>query len=131
MSELTPLEVVLNFSNAMEIMDYDTALQYASENVEYINSPNTVTHGHAGIREVLEPFFAPIEENEFVIKRQLQDGNKVMLERLDRHKAPKGWFELPVAGVYEVENGKIVYWREYFDMETIRNDMMKMFGGGE
>ena len=76
----------------------------------------------------LPPFFAPIEENEFVILRQITDGNTVVLERLDRHRVPQGWFELPVTGIFEVNDGKITYWREYFDVETIRVSMEKLMG---
>ena len=109
-------------------MDFDAGVSYAAENIEYINSPGTLVRGHDGIRSVLEPFFAPIEENEFVILRQITDGNTVVLERLDRHRVPQGWFELPVTGIFEVNDGKITYWREYFDVETIRVSMEKLMG---
>ena len=31
--------------------------------------------------------------------------------------------ELPVAGVFELRDGKIVLWRDYFDLETIMKQM--------
>ena len=125
---MSPMAVVMAFSDAMEKMDFDTGLQYVADDLEYINSPGTAVRGPKGVRAVLEPFFAPIEENEFVIHRKGQEGNFVFLERLDRHRVPQGWFELPVAGIYEVHNGKITYWREYFDMETIQVAMQKLMG---
>ena len=128
MSDLSPLQTVRAFSDAMEKMRFDEGLRYAAEDIEYINSPETHATGHAGIREVLEPFFAPIEENEFILKRQIESGNQVVLERLDRHRVGTEWFELPVTGVYEVQNGKIVYWREYFDFNTIVSEMARIFG---
>ena len=54
--------------------------------------------------------------NEFIIKTMSVDGDTVFLERLDRHQLPNGWAELPVVGVFKVTNGKIVEWRDYFDM---------------
>jgi len=128
MAEDTPLQIVTAFMSEFEKMDFDAGVSYAAENIEYINSPGTLVRGHDGIRSVLEPFFAPIEENEFVILRQITDGNTVVLERLDRHRAPQGWFELPVTGIFEVNDGKITYWREYFDVETIRVSMEKLMG---
>jgi limonene-1,2-epoxide hydrolase len=74
--------------------------------------------GHAAVREVLEPFFAPIHENEFVILRRASDGPVVFVERLDRHRLDHGWRELPVVGVMEVHDGKITVWRDYFDLGT-------------
>lgn len=125
---ITPVDTVMSFSNAMEQMDFDTALQFVADDLIYTNSPNTTVHGPAGVREVLEPFFAPIEENTFVIQRRVAQDNLVVLERLDRHRVPQGWFELPVTGVYEVEDGKIKYWREYFDMGTILEAMEALMG---
>ena len=75
--------------------------------------------GPAGVRGVLEPFFAPTLANEFIILRELTDGKRVFLERLDRHQLKTGWVELPVAGVFEVENGQITVWHDYFDAATI------------
>jgi len=44
-------------------------------------------------------------------------GNLVMNERLDRFTPPTGKaYGLPVAGVFEVTNGKITAWRDYFCM---------------
>ncbi|MBX9883585.1 MAG: nuclear transport factor 2 family protein [Novosphingobium sp.] len=117
---MTPLETVKAFMKAMEPLDYDTALQYVADTLEYTNPPpiGTVT-GPAGVRAVLEPFFAPTLENEFRILRELAAGPVVMLERLDRHRLADKWVELPVTGVYEVHDGQITYWRDYFDAATI------------
>jgi limonene-1,2-epoxide hydrolase len=35
----------------------------------------------------------------------------------------KGWAELPVTGVFEVVDGRITSWREYFDFATIERAM--------
>ena len=120
MADQAPTKVVAAFIEAMEKMDFDEGVKYVSDDLEYINSPGTKVRGPGGVREVLEPFFSPIKENEFVILRQISQGNTVVLERLDRHRVTQGWFELPVTGVFEVHDGKITYWREYFDVETIR-----------
>ncbi len=59
-------------------------------------------------------------EQTFIIKREVANGPVVFLERLDRHLMPTGWIELPVTGVYEVHDGRITVWHEYFDLATIR-----------
>lgn len=117
---MTPLETVKAFMKAMEPLDYDTALQYVADTCEYTNPPPIGTViGPAGVRAVLEPFFSPTLENEFRIVRELASGPVVMLERLDRHRLADKWVELPVTGVYEVHDGRITYWRDYFDAATI------------
>jgi limonene-1,2-epoxide hydrolase len=70
------------------------------------------------VREVLGPFFAPIHENQFLILRQAAAGPVVFLERLDRHRLDHGWRELPVNSVFEVHDGLITVWRDYFDLAT-------------
>ena len=71
------------------------------------------------MRAVLEPFFAPTLENEFKILSDAAAGPVVFLERLDRHRLADKWVELPVTGVFEVRDGQIVRWRDYFDTMTI------------
>jgi limonene-1,2-epoxide hydrolase len=112
----TPSEVIHVFMDAMAVKDYDTALKYVADDCEYDNVPMGKVYGPAGVRGVLEPFFAPTIENEFVIKRELPDGNTVML---DRHLLATGWVELPVTGIFEVKGGKITLYRDYFDLATI------------
>lgn len=115
----SPLEVVGAFLKAAEKKDYDTALRLLSADCEYTNLPLATVRGPAAVRGVLEPFFAPTLENEFVVLRSAADGPLVFTERLDRHRLATGWVELPVTGVWEVREGHIEVWREYFDAATI------------
>lgn len=114
--EAEPMEIVEAFLEAFVHMDFDRALTYLADDVEYTNIPLLTVRGHAGVREVLEPFFEPIHENEFVILRKVATGPVVFLERLDRHHLDHGWRELQVNSVFEVHDGKITVWRDYFDL---------------
>lgn len=118
-SEMSAAETVHAFLNAVTAFDYDAAMTLIAEGCEYENMPMGKAIGPAGVRGVLEPFFGPTLENEFLILRELMNGNTVFTERLDRHRLATGWVELPVAGVFVVENGLITVWREYFDAATI------------
>lgn len=116
----SPLEITKLFLKALEPLAYDNALALVVEACEYTNPPPIGTvHGPAGIRAVLEPFFAPTLENEIRILREASQGPIVVLERLDRHRLADKWVELPVTGVFEVHGGLITYWRDYFDAATI------------
>ncbi len=119
-------DTVRLFMKAMENLDYEKALSYVSEDVEYTNmplGPGSTLRGHAGILSVLQPFFAPTITNEWIITSMASAGNTVFMERLDRHQLPRGWAELPVTGVFEVVDGKISSWREYFDYRYIEQQM--------
>ena len=113
-----PSAIVDAFLAAFVAMDFDTALTHIAPDCEYTNIPMGTVRGPAGVREVLEPFFAPIHENEFVILRKAAAGPTVFMERLDRHRLDHGWRELPVNSVFEVHDGLITVWRDYFDLMT-------------
>jgi limonene-1,2-epoxide hydrolase len=115
----SPLELVKSFLSTMMNKDYDAGLKLVSDDCEYTNVPLSTVRGPGGIRAVLEPFFAPTIENEFVVKHAVADGPVVFLERIDRHHLATGWVELPVNGVFEVRDGRIALWRDYFDAATI------------
>jgi limonene-1,2-epoxide hydrolase len=119
----SPLDVVRAFMTPMERMDYDAALQHVTDDLEYTNGPLGTVTGPAGVRAMLEPFFAPMLENRFIVHRAVADGPVVVMERLDRHRLASGWIELPVTGVFEVHGGRITVWHDYFDAATIQNQM--------
>jgi limonene-1,2-epoxide hydrolase len=114
----SPTEVVESFLTAFEAMDFDAALTHIAAGCEYTNVPMGTVEGPAGVRTVLEPFFAPIHENEFIVLRRAAAGPVVFLERLDRHRLDHGWRDLPVNSVFEVHDGLITVWRDYFDLGT-------------
>ena len=116
----TATDVCHRFLKAMEQLDFDAALNWVADDCLYLNPPPLPeARGPDGVRGMLQPFFAPTLENEFRILREAADGPVVIIERLDRHRLADKWVELPVTGVFEVRDGRIVYWRDYFDAATI------------
>jgi len=117
---LSSLNVVQHFLKHMERGDYDPAMALIADDCDYINPPPLgAVRGPAAVRGVLEPFFAPTLENELKVLREASAGSVVFVERLDRHRLADKWVELPVTGVFEVRDGRITYWRDYFDAATI------------
>ncbi len=111
-----PAELVDALLEAFAAMDFEAALALLSDDVEYTNIPIGTVRGRSGVRQVLGPFFAPIHENEFLVSRRAATGPIVFFERLDRHRLDHGWRELPVNSVFEVHDGLITVWRDYFDL---------------
>jgi limonene-1,2-epoxide hydrolase len=118
-STMTPAETVKRFLDIMMAKDYDKGLALVAPDAEYDNVPIGKVAGPEGIRAVLEPFFGPTITNEYKVIREVTDGATVILERLDRHLLESGWVELPVTGIFEVKDGKIALWRDYFDAPTL------------
>lgn len=120
---LSPIDTVRAFMEAMETMDFERGLALVSADCEYMNGPLGTVTGPGGIIAMLQPFFAPIRENQFLIKRQASDGETVFIERFDRHRLDSGWIELPVTGVFEVHDGRIAVWHDYFDLPTLEKQL--------
>lgn len=118
-ARMSPAETVKAFLDVMMAKNYDKGLALVAGDVEYDNVPIGKAAGPEGIRAVLEPFFGPTITNEYKVLRELSDGGTVILERLDRHLLESGWVELPVTGIFEVRDGKITLWRDYFDAATL------------
>ncbi len=123
MSDTSPLETVKVLLETLGAKRYDAAADMVSPDCEYTNpEPLGTVRGPAGIRGVLEPFFAPTVENEFVYEHTAVDGAIVFVERVDRHRLADRWVELPVTGVFEVHDGRVTLWRDYFDIPTIMSE---------
>ena len=61
------------------------------------------------------PGVVPVESIDFRIINIAANGPVVMTERVDVFKLPNKSFELPVMGTFEVRDGRIKAWRDYFD----------------
>jgi limonene-1,2-epoxide hydrolase len=124
---VSALETVHAFLKAAAKRDYDVALPMLTEDIEYQNMMLPPIHGREGVHETLEMLLGLCTDSEWLVHRELTDGTLVMNERTDRFELHGEWCDLPVMGVFEVRDGQIAKWRDYFDLPTV---MTKMFPEG-
>ena len=124
---MTPDELVRTFIKHIEAKDLDSACALMTDDCEYDNVPMSKVFGTEAVKQILGPFAAGCSEIEWVIVRQSAAGDMtsgvVLNERIDRFKMGERWVELPLAGVFEIKNGKIALWRDYFDLATFQKAM--------
>ena len=125
---MTPTETVDASIGAIERKDVATAVAMLSEDVSYENMPMEAIVGPNGVAATLEMFLGPADEVDWQILRPVKEGDTVINERLDRFRIGDGWLELSIAGVFEVVDGKIRLWRDYFDMATYTTQMKALAG---
>ena len=114
-------ELVRSFCTAWSRRDVDELLAFFTDDAVYHNIPMAPVQGHEGIRAVME-FFVPGSQNiDFEVLAMASNGGTVFTERVDRFEMNGKKVELPVAGVFEVRDGKIAAWRDYFDMAAWTN----------
>jgi len=121
-------EIVNEFMARVVRMDLDAACELVSDDVEYDNVPMGKVVGPDGIKSVLGQMVGMLDEVDWVIHRQVAAGSLVLNERTDRFGMNGKWMELPVAGVFEVRDDRIVLWRDYFDMTTFTNQLTELAG---
>jgi limonene-1,2-epoxide hydrolase len=113
-------EVVTEFCKLWSSPDPDQLAGYFAEDAVYHNIPMEPVKGREAIKQFIAGFTAAFEGIDFQVHRQVSDGNLVMNERTDVMRRKDGDdIPLPVTGVFEVVDGKIAAWRDYFDMATI------------
>ena len=104
----------------------DGALELVSDDIEYDNVPMGPVHGPNGIRGVFAQLDGTVDKLEWIIHRQVASADLVLNERTDRFGKGDVWADLPVAGIFEVHDGKITLWRDYFDMTTMMTELGKL-----
>lgn len=111
-------QIVRDFCAAWGRRDIDELLTFFTEDAVYHNMPMDAVQGTEQIRNVLQMFVPMAREIEFIVHKITSDGDVVFTERTDRFVMGDKSLELPVAGVFEIDDGKIAAWRDYFDMNT-------------
>ncbi|MDT5052287.1 MAG: limonene,2-epoxide hydrolase [Mycobacterium sp.] len=116
----SPDEVVTEFCKKWLTADPDELAGYFTEDAVYHNIPMAPVQGREAIKDFIAGFTAGFDGIDFQVHRQVSDGNVVMNERTDvMHRKDGGEIPLPVTGVFEVIDGRIAAWRDYFDLATV------------
>jgi len=111
-------EIVRDFISIWSTLDVDKIVDFFTEGGTYYNMPIEPVSGKDNLREFIKGFIAEWTETDWEIKLLVSDGDTVIAERLDRIKQADRSIELPCLGIFEMENGKIKEWRDYFDLNT-------------
>lgn len=111
-------EIVSRFVAAFNARDVAAIMAFFAEDAVYHNMPNQPIEGTAAIRRAIESFVNPASKIDWEILRIAETGNAVLTERVDRFIINGKEVALPVMGTFELANGKITSWRDYFDLLT-------------
>jgi limonene-1,2-epoxide hydrolase len=80
--------------------------------------PAGPVRGRDNVKKMIAGFTATWTETRWDILHLVAAGDVVIAERIDRTRAGAKAVELPCTGVFEMENGTIKVWRDYFDLGT-------------
>jgi limonene-1,2-epoxide hydrolase len=125
----TPTEVVQHFVDAFVAAwprgDAPTVAAFFSDGASYHNGPLAPVHGRVAIEAALAGFMALGGDVTVDMLNMLADDRIVMTERIDHIVMDGKTFSLPIMGIFEIAEGKITAWRDYFDL----GDFSSIFDG--
>ena len=124
----SPIDVVRRFcaawSNDAEVVELAS---FFADDAVYHNIPLTPVVGKEDIATNIASFIRPgppgVESIDFRVINIAADGEVVLTERVDVFTVSDKSFELPVMGAFEVSDGKIKAWRDYFDVNQFTSKM--------
>ncbi|MCC6919093.1 MAG: SgcJ/EcaC family oxidoreductase [Alphaproteobacteria bacterium] len=115
-------EIVTQFMRAWEAKDTDRIMSFFAADAVYHNMPMPAMKGVEEIRKFIAPFAGSADDVVFEVLNQAETAEGTVLnERVDRFTLKNGQkIAAEVMGVFELKGGKIVAWRDYFDMKAVQ-----------
>jgi limonene-1,2-epoxide hydrolase len=120
---MTNTQLVLDFIDGWNRMDWDTVIGLLAEDVVYDNIPMETIYGKAAATVFITQGME-LDSVNWEVLSIAENGNKVLTERIDNFELSNGkTLSMPVMGTFEIENGEIKAWRDYFDLATFTGQM--------
>ena len=118
----TPEQTVRRFIAAWNAMDFDAIIDGLAQDIYYHNMPMEPVVGIDGVREYLRSAWT-FSECHWELVNIAVANETVLTERVDAFVINRRSVVLPLMGVFEVHNGKITVWRDYFDLADYRTQL--------
>ncbi|OBG36165.1 limonene-1,2-epoxide hydrolase family protein [Mycobacterium sp. E3198] len=124
----TSERLVRDFLGSWQARTLDTICSGFADNAVYHNVPVEPIEGIAGIRAIFRAFLDAFSDARLDIVTLAAEPGRVLVERVDYFTMNDGRkVVLPVTGVFEVQNGKITRFSDYFDLADFeRQSGMKL-----
>ncbi|MDP1820262.1 MAG: limonene-1,2-epoxide hydrolase family protein [Acidimicrobiales bacterium] len=119
----SPIEVVQAFCDAIAGGDLDPVIAFFTDDAVYHNIPLEPVVGPDAIRATIEGFTGAVESLEFKVLAIAAAGDTVLTERIDVFRFPGSSIDLPVMGAFELRDGRIAAWRDYFDLNQFMSQL--------
>ena len=108
--------IVEKFLYALRDKDFDTMESLMADDMVYENYGYTRMRGARRIAKVFRAMERPSMGFDVKFHRNVAEGDNVLNERTDVISVGRVRVFIGVCGVFEVRDGRIVLWRDYFDL---------------
>ena len=118
------IAVAKTFFAAWARQDHAAVLDLVHEDVEYQNMPlPDVMRGKAAIAAFMARFGKGMSDIKVELRHIVEVGDVVFHEGVETYVRKGQRVALPYCGVFEFRDGKIIGWRDYFDLATLERQL--------
>ena len=115
--------IIRDFIAAWSRLDPAELGGYLTEDGCYYNMPAQPVRGRANVEQFIRGFSSTWTATQWDVLNVVAAGDVVFAERVDRIRTARGDVDLPCVGVFEMRDGKIREWRDYFDLGSYMKAM--------
>jgi|SRR5271165_2180049 len=116
-----PVDIVTRFCATWKTGDTHALSAFFTDDATYQNMMDNPCHGREKIHQVLGSFYTFTPSIDFRIRSIAASGSTVLTERIDVCTTTQDvTVHLPIAGVFEIRDGRIAAWRDYYDTAQFR-----------
>ncbi|CAJ1506003.1 limonene-1,2-epoxide hydrolase family protein [[Mycobacterium] burgundiense] len=119
------IAIVEKFFSALRDKDLDTADSLLADGLVYQNVGLPTIHGRRRAIKLFAGMQRPSMGFDVKIHRSAADGPTVLNERTDAITVGPVRAQFWVCGVFEVHDGRITLWRDYFDFFDITKGLLR------
>jgi limonene-1,2-epoxide hydrolase len=112
------VRTIREFIAAWSRLDAAELAAFFTEDGVYHNMPARPVSGRAAVQGFIAGFIKDWSATEWELLNIVGAGDVVIAERVDRTRVGDKRVDLPCCGVFEMQDGKIKVWRDYFDLAT-------------
>ena len=116
-------DTIREFIGKWSNLDPAELAAYFTEDGCYHNMPFQRIEGREAVEQFIAGFTDTWTATEWEVLNLTESGDVVFCERIDRTRSTAGDVDLPCVGVFEMQDGKIREWRDYFDLATYTGAM--------
>lgn len=129
-------QTVRAFLKAQSARDLEAMCGLCADDIVYQNEPLPASKQIAGLEQFRQFFGSSpciwCDQAELRELRLAADevNGVVLTERLDRFYIDGQWLEIPICGAFDVVDGRIQRWKDYWDYQSYARRKERLFGPG-
>lgn len=117
------IALIRRFIEACFRADADEFAGYFTQDAVWWNSPWPPVTGRDGIRETLRRGAQRMTALPWEIRHIVADDGVVLTERVDNFLVGETRVRVPCMGIFELRDGKIAAWRDYWDLQQFERQL--------